>query len=498
MFRGFQLCRFLPYDRLHVLYRLAKYGWPTIQAQHHSWTVWHFGDRVFGLGTNARRSKQRQLAVYCRRRESKLEIPVQERCALKIVHIHRIIASLTLLAVPGIQAQLGSTQNTSPDDINTAEADGTAQYNPTTDEDKVLMSQGRPGIFGPVTVHPKAGDEAPTIEFTKVLHAPGTAQWSSANAFNQTTVLVFLPLISRNPQQVDMWNGHVDRFAARPIQLVLITKEPESSLLPWLAQHPASGWLLNDPPGSTGRAYGLEIPDTVYVGTDRKIIGFGEGFGFVPRDEELNAVLEGRTLIAPANSAPGSLRELAKGGKVLLQAEPSKMPGFTDNKRKFPPSYKVHIAPSTTLGTESTSAPDYWGVGGFDLKSIVAKAYGVEESRVDFRDDAAVAGDRFDVALILPKAEDHDATMRRIQDALKEKFNLNIASEDEPMDVYVLTAPYGPGPDLRLAEDSMGGSIGSSSASLGLRKGQQPTLENTKNAVDQQRASSGITWAAFR
>ena len=136
------------------------------------------------------------------------------------------------------------------------------------------MRQERPGIFGLVTGGLKAGDDAPDIEVTKVLHGSGTAQWSSANVFSQTTVLVFLPLMSRNPQQVDLWNGLVERFGARPVQLVLITKEPESTLLPWLAQHPMSGWLLYDPAGSTGRAYGLEMPNTVYVGTDRKIIAF--------------------------------------------------------------------------------------------------------------------------------------------------------------------------------------------------------------------------------
>lgn len=94
-------------------------------------------------------------------------------------------------------------------------------------------------------------------------------------------MLVFLPLMSRNPQQVDLWNALVDRFAARSVRLVLITKEPEPTLPPWLAQHPVSGWLLDDPAGSTGIAYGLEIPNTVYVGTDRKIIAFSHGF--VPR-----------------------------------------------------------------------------------------------------------------------------------------------------------------------------------------------------------------------
>lgn len=406
-----------------------------------------------------------------------------------MVHIHRIVAFLRLFAAAAVLAQLGSHQNTPPDDINRAAAAATPQDNPMTDEDKTFMRQGRPGIFGLVTVSLKAGDDAPDIEFTKVLHAPGTAKWSSANAFSQTTVLVFLPLVSRNPQQVDLWNELVERFAARPVQLVLITKEPESTLLPWLAQHPMNGWLLYDPAGSTGRAYGLEMPNTVYIGTDRKIIAFSHGF--VPRDEELNAVLDGRIRTEPVKPDPASLREFAKSGKVLLQAEPSRMPHPEDNKPKFPPSYEVHITSSTTLGTTSTSAPDYWSVGGFDLKSIVAQAYGVEESRVDFQ-DAAAAGKRYDVALVLPQPEDHDAMMGRIQDALKQRFNLKITSEDEAMDVFVVTAPYGPGPKLRLA-DSMGGFISSFGTSFALPKGQQPTPENIEKAIEQQRASSGIT-----
>jgi uncharacterized protein (TIGR03435 family) len=405
-----------------------------------------------------------------------------------MVHIHRIVAFLSLLAA-AMLAQLESTQHTPPNDINRAVAPAAPQNNAITDEGITFMRQGRPGIFGQVTVSLKAGDDAPDIEFTKVLHAPGTAQWSSANVFSQTTVLVFLPLMSRNPQQVDMWNGLVERFGARPVQLVLITKEPESTLLPWLAQHPMSGWLLYDPAGSTGRAYGLEMPNTVYVGTDRKIIAFSHGF--VPRDEELNAVLDGRIRTEPVKPDPASLSEFAKSGKVMLQAEPSRMPRPEDNKPKFPPSYEVHITSSTTLGTTSASAPDYWSVGGFDLKSIVAQAYGVDESRIDFR-DAAAAGKRYDVALVLPQPEDHDAMMGRIQDALKQRFNLKITSEDEAMDVFVVTAPYGPGPKLRLA-DSMGGFISSFGTSFALPKGQQPTPENIEKAIEQQRASSGIT-----
>ncbi len=408
---------------------------------------------------------------------------------MRMAQFSLAFAYLSLFAAAAMLAQSGSIQDAPTRNINSVDPHTALRDNPITDEDKSLMRQERPGVFGPITVSLKAGDDAPNIEFTKVLHAPGTAQWTSSNAFSQTTVLVFLPLMSRNPQQVDLWNGLADRFIARSIQLVMVTGEPESTLLPWLAQHPVKGWLLYDPTGSTGRAYGLEMPNTVYVGADRRIIAFSPGF--VPRDEELNAVLDGRIRTKPVKPDPASLREFAKSGTVLLQAEPSKMPHPEDNKPKFPPSYEVHIAPSTTLGTTSNSAPDYWSVGGFDLKAIVAQAYGVEETRVDFR-DAAAAGQRYDVALVLPKAEDHNAKMRRIQDALKEKFNLNIASEDERMDVYVVTAPYGPGPNLRPAEESMGGFTGSSSP-FALPEGLHDTPENTKDAMDKKRASEGIT-----
>ena len=429
--------------------------------------------------------EKRTMALFCAEPAANLR-----GWQMRIVQVCLLVSFLSLFAATAVRVQSRSNQNTPPNDANTTAPPAALQDNPTTEDNDAVTRLRRTGVFGLVTVSLKAGDDAPNLEFRKVLHAPGTAQWNSSNAFNQTTALVFLPQPSLNPQQVEQWNELVDRFTGRAIQLVLITEEQESTLLPWLAQHPVSGWLLYDPTGATGKAYGLEMPNIVYVGADRRIIGFSEGFGFAPPDEELNAVLEGRTFLVPAPSPPGHLRGLANNGKMPLQAEPSRMFRVENNKPAFPPSYEVHIAPSAAQGTTSTSAPDYWSVGGFALKSIVAQAYGVDESRVDFR-DAAAAGKRYDVALVLPKAEDNDAMMRRVQDALKKRFNLNIASEDRPMDVYVMTAPYGPGPELR-PSDSMGGMIGASSNFI-LRKGQKPTPENMKAAMDRQVASGGIT-----
>jgi hypothetical protein len=66
------------------------------------------------------------------------------------------------------------------------------------------------GLFGAVSVRLKAGDFAPDIEFTKVLR-PTDGSRSSAEFSGKTTVLVFFPLISQNPQHVageSQFNSH--------------------------------------------------------------------------------------------------------------------------------------------------------------------------------------------------------------------------------------------------------------------------------------------------
>src|ERR1035437_6979606 len=42
-------------------------------------------------------------------------------------------------------------------------------------------------------------------------------------------------------------------------------------------------------------------------------------------------------------------------------------------KPDIPPSYEVHVSPSSTSGTTGSEGPDYFG---FDLKAVVAKVYG--------------------------------------------------------------------------------------------------------------------------
>ena len=45
-----------------------------------------------------------------------------------------------------------------------------------------------------------------------------------------------------------------------------------------------------------------------------------------------------------------------------------------DPKPDYPPSYQVHISPTTKTedGTSTTIAPDYWIARGFELKAAIA------------------------------------------------------------------------------------------------------------------------------
>jgi len=111
---------------------------------------------------------------------------------------------------------------------------------------------GQTGMFGPVVTNPRAGDLAPDLVFSNVLSSPGSGAWSSSNFLGHMTVLVFFPDTTYNVQSVSRGNALNSRFSGKPVQFVWITAEEDSSLLPWLQEHPIQGWVLHDPYGGSG------------------------------------------------------------------------------------------------------------------------------------------------------------------------------------------------------------------------------------------------------
>jgi uncharacterized protein (TIGR03435 family) len=109
----------------------------------------------------------------------------------------------------------------------------------------------------------------------------------------------------------------------------------------------------------------------------------------------------------------------------------------------------VHIS-ATTMKPGSTSievGSDRWNARGFDLKTLISQIYSVDVRRIDFPNDS-LADTRYDVTLALPEDVDVDTMQLILQAALEKRFGLAINEEKRVMDVYVLTAPNGPGTAL--------------------------------------------------
>lgn len=335
-----------------------------------------------------------------------------------------------------------------------------------------LAAFGQRGFFGPVTVRLKAGDFAPDLGFTQVLNAPDQAAWSPANLSGKITVLVFFPDTTHNLQAVTAWNALIEQFSDKPVQFVWITAEKESSLLPWLRKHPVHGWVFLDSDGKTGRSYGLEQPQTVFIGTDRKIVGFD--FGFVPREDLLNAVLEGRITTTPVAPGKAALKAFLESNLKLLQAEPRR---FGAHKPDFAPSYTVHISPSQEEGTGYFGGDDYWSLKGYDLKMAIGELYSVNPIRLDLP-PALDDGKRYDFALVLPQPESHEQIRDRLRAGLQDYFHTTATRQERLLDVYVVIAPNGKPPALPRAVG--GGFSRASSVKYLVPKGSEETLDGPR------------------
>ena len=112
-------------------------------------------------------------------------------------------------------------------------------------------------------------------------------------------------------------------------------------------------------------------------------------------------------------------------------------------------SSEARIAPTTMKAGSSSieTGGDRWIARGYDLKTLISQIYDVDARRIDFAGNGP--GDaRYDVTLKLPREVDEDAMRRMLEQALERKFRLAIAAESKTLDVYVLTAPNGPGAEL--------------------------------------------------
>jgi peroxiredoxin len=311
------------------------------------------------------------------------------------------------------------------------------------------LASGQSAFYGTATGHPKAGDTAPDLVFSQVLSAPVAASWSQANLTGQVTVLSFFPDTSHNPKAVADWNARVDQFARRHVQFVWITGEERGTLMPALARHPIKGWVLYDPDGSTAKAFGLDIPGNIYIGANRNIIGFEEGY--VPDEPTLNAVLEGR--IALTRPTPATMTSFRENNLVALDSVPARMPRAEDHRPHFAPSYAVHITPSVGNMRGNFGGGDYWVLQGLTLKEVIEELYGLNSVRVELPLSMDSAK-RYDFAILLPHVEGRGEMSERFKQALQEYFHLALDREERFANVYVVSREPGRKPPIEIATDA--------------------------------------------
>jgi uncharacterized protein (TIGR03435 family) len=318
-----------------------------------------------------------------------------------------------------------------------------------------------PGIFGKITSRPRAGDLAPEITFTKVLHNGASSSRAPANLNGQVTVVMFLPYVSGNPEIVTKWNALVEQFADKRVQFAWITGEKESTLLPFLKEHSIKGWLFHDPDGATGRAYGLESPQPVIIGADRTIVGFdGE---FLPSVETINAVLGKRTT-------------------NILSSEPKKMPRPQDHRPDFSPSYAVHIAPAKDeFDGGNFSGMDYWSLQGYTVKHLLAEMLEVNPIRIDLPASIDTPA-QYDFSIVLPKNEDRETQRSLIRQGAEDYFHLVAIRENRLRDVYVLTTSDKKPPAA--ASDAFAGGGFSSSTGFFEIGGPDGLLEDKPHSIE--------------
>jgi uncharacterized protein (TIGR03435 family) len=306
----------------------------------------------------------------------------------------------------------------------------------------------------------KAGELAPEITVTKVIRSPGNAVWKQANLIGRLTMVVFFPDVSSTTDAfLSFWNDLVRQFAEKQTQFLLIARDKEPDLVLWLREHTFQGWLLLDSNWDIARTWGIFMPQTAFIDNEARILGFS-GHP-LPSGWEIEKILTGRV------------------AKAHLRAKPRSPDG---DKPEVPPSYTVHISPTSREPEEGTSAsggPDHWTRLGFELRVVIGEVYGIAESRIDLP-ASLDNGQRYDFAVLLPEEKSQDAINILVQQAIEQYFHVTITSATRLMNVYILTAPKGMGPSMQDAEFTGGGFMSFGTGSYSLNPDAEPPLNRAE------------------
>jgi hypothetical protein len=129
---------------------------------------------------------------------------------------------------------------------------------------------------------------------------------------------------------------------------------------------------------------------------------------------------------------------------------PSERPPHVYGDTGFPlylPSRIVHISLSRRHDGAAvlSDSPRHWIMAGAELKSLIARAFGVDDAHVALPSPSPYPpvfwsgpGARFDVALILPEETSAETIARIVQEAIEEQFMITVTREARPDGEFVI------------------------------------------------------------
>ena len=128
----------------------------------------------------------------------------------------------------------------------------------------------------------------------------------------------------------------------------------------------------------------------------------------------------GRTIEPGPAGFRGSMARRAPASAPAMAAPSPFVPPPPARRPDVPPSYEVQIAPTRRSGGDGPgggSGPDFWVIEAATLRPVIARLWGVLESRIDVPDQ--VAGRRYDFTLVLPRVESRETMTRLMREGIE-------------------------------------------------------------------------------
>lgn len=127
---------------------------------------------------------------------------------------------------------------------------------------------------------------------------------------------------------------------------------------------------------------------------------------------------------------------------------------------------RVRISPARHEEASEIGTDRQWSLRGFDIRSALARVCGILHTRIELP-VSLDTGDRYDFVIDWPPTDDQ-SRKRMMREGIEAYFGIGIADRMRAADVFVMTAPDGPGPALRYVDDGQGGGIGACGVSFAM------------------------------